>query len=103
MDQALHFKSLISTPTLVLCLACPPDVLRERLLRRQDGRKDDVIEIIDKRIKTFQTVTTPVLERYRGQNLLIDVDATREVRKVYDDVVEVLGTRVGKAFEDSRR
>ena len=63
LDQGLHFERTVSMPILVLRLSCPNNVLRQRLPKRDSDRTDDVSKKIEKRMKAFEVVTGPVLER----------------------------------------
>ncbi|MDP3982078.1 MAG: nucleoside monophosphate kinase [bacterium] len=61
---------------------------RERLLER--GRDDDTTEEIESRLTWFKTDVEPVLEHYRKQNLLIEVDGSRSITDVHNSIMEEL-------------
>ncbi len=54
-------------------------------------RDDDKPETIQKRLDTYQTQTAPLIEYYKGQGILKEVDGDRPVDEVYADVKAVLG------------
>lgn len=54
-------------------------------------RDDDKPETIQKRLDVYQNQTAPLVEYYRGKELLKSVDGDRPVDEVYADVKELLG------------
>jgi adenylate kinase len=53
-------------------------------------RIDDTDEVIAKRLKVFQDETIPVIEYYRKQEKLLEVDGAQSIEKVFDDILSVL-------------
>ena len=68
-----------------LYFACSEDEMRKRLLGRQEGRSDDNEEVIEKRIKTFVDETLPLVETFRGGNL-VEIDANQGKDQVFEEV-----------------
>jgi adenylate kinase len=62
---------------------------RRRLLDRAvaQGRSDDTAEVIEHRLKVFETQTMPLLQHYRGRGLLITVDSKLSIDDVFQDIV----------------
>jgi adenylate kinase len=62
----------------VVFLHVPDDVARRRLAgRTSDGRVDDRDpDVIERRLRRFHADTEPLVDYYRGRNLLVTVDAT---------------------------
>lgn len=54
-------------------------------------RDDDKPETIQKRLDVYENQTAPLVEYYRGKELLKSVDGDRPVDEVYFDVKELLG------------
>lgn len=54
-------------------------------------RDDDKPETIQKRLDVYENQTAPLVEYYRGKELLKSVDGDRPVGEVYADVKELLG------------
>ncbi len=52
---------------------------------------DDKPETIQKRLDVYENQTAPLVEYYRGKELLKSVDGDRPVDEVYADVKELLG------------
>ena len=62
------------------------EVMKERLLGRNEGRADDNEETIAKRLETFNAETKPVIDTYENEGKLIKIDATKSVDDVFADV-----------------
>ena len=72
------------------------DVEDAELLRRTrsravaEGRVDDVDAVARHRIDVYAAATAPLIDHYRGQQLLIRVDASKPVDEVTDVVLAAL-------------
>ncbi len=76
----------------VVVLTVDQDEVVERLLQRAetDGRADDTAEVIRRRQEIYGEETQPLIEVYRGRDLLIEVDGLGEVDDVTRRVFEAL-------------
>lgn len=54
------------------------------------SRKDDEPETVRKRIQVYNSETSPLIEHYRKKKLLVDIDATKKPREVFNEAVEVI-------------
>lgn len=90
LDQAYKFDESVCPSSLVLFLTCPEHVLLERLLERgkTSGRDDDNVESIRKRFQTFISTSMPVVDYYRAQGKVVDIDSSKSVEAVYADIVK---------------
>lgn len=72
----------------LLFLDCPHSVMTERLLERgkTSGRVDDNAEAIEKRLKTYEESTRPIIERFRSQGKVREVNSNRNPDEVFADV-----------------
>jgi len=60
--------------------------------RFEDGiREDNTLQAIRKRIQLFHDVTEPVLEYYRKQNRLLEVDGEKSIEDVTTQILSGLG------------
>ena len=50
-------------------------------------RDDDTEETVKTRISVYFDQTAPLIDYYRAQNLLIDIDGAKDLDKVFDDIV----------------
>lgn len=58
-----------------------------RISGRDDAREDETLQAIRKRIQLFHDVTEPVVEYYRGEKKLIEVDGEVSVDEVFNQIV----------------
>lgn len=54
-------------------------------------RDDDKPETIKNRLDVYEKSTSPLVEYYKGQHILVSVDGDRDVDEVFADVQELLG------------
>ncbi|KAL2067912.1 hypothetical protein VTL71DRAFT_16010 [Oculimacula yallundae] len=94
------FAATIGSPSLVLFLDCPEEVLQDRLLNRgkTGDRVDDNIASIRKRFKTFSETTRPVIEHFRFQDKVVKIDATRDQGAVYEEIRAVMEETFGEVL-----
>uniref|UniRef100_A0A0E0A6F5 adenylate kinase n=1 Tax=Oryza glumipatula TaxID=40148 RepID=A0A0E0A6F5_9ORYZ len=60
--------------------------MERRLLGRNQGRSDDNIETIRKRLKVFVESSLPVIEYYESKGMVKKIDATKPAPEVFEDV-----------------
>ncbi|MBP2024928.1 adenylate kinase [Peptoniphilus stercorisuis] len=53
-------------------------------------RDDDKEETVKTRINVYFEQTAPLIDYYRAQGLLLDIDGAQDIKKVFEDVVEGL-------------
>ena len=53
-------------------------------------RSDDNEEALMKRLQSYHTQTCPLLDYYRDQNLLVQVDASKSPDEVWSQVLEAV-------------
>ena len=70
----------------VVYFEVPDEIMKQRLLGRNEGRADDNEETIAKRLETFNAETKPVIDTYENEGKLIKIDATKSVDDVFADV-----------------
>ena len=54
-------------------------------------RDDDKPETVQKRLKVYHEQTQPLINYYKEQNKLVEVDGTIDIEKVFDTIVKILG------------
>ncbi len=52
-------------------------------------RSDDKPEVVRKRLEVYRELTTPVIDFYRGQGLLIEIDAAKDIDAVKQELEEL--------------
>jgi len=77
----------------VLFYDATEEELERRLLGRQDGRDDDQIDVIKKRFTTYMIDTMPIVDLYKENNQVIQINGMRSIEEVWEDtkkhIVEV--------------
>lgn len=61
-----------------------------RLSYRDEGREDDTLVAIRKRIELFHEVTKPVIEYYRGKGLLVEIDGEQEIEEISKEILAAI-------------
>lgn len=56
--------------------------------RNGDGREDETLAAIRKRIELFHKLTEPVLDFYRKKNMLVEVDGERSIEEIFKEILE---------------
>lgn len=54
-------------------------------------RDDDKPETVEKRLAVYHDQTKPLIDYYRGEEVLAEVDGTQEMEKVFQSIVDILG------------
>ncbi|NLG11069.1 MAG: adenylate kinase [Coriobacteriaceae bacterium] len=98
---------------IVIAVSVDPDVIVERLASRRlcrncsyigsasdtscpvchgemYQRDDDRAETVRNRLEVYEKATTPLIEYYRGRDLLTEVDGDRPVEEVYASIKKLL-------------
>ena len=54
-------------------------------------RDDDKPETVKKRLAVYHDQTKPLIDYYKNEGMLVDIDGTQELGKVFIDIVSILG------------
>ncbi len=57
-------------------------------------REDDMPEAIRNRMEVYRHTAEPTIEYYRQQNKVININGNQSVKKVFDDIMQSLLTRI---------
>jgi adenylate kinase family enzyme len=60
--------------------------MEKRILGRNEGRADDNVETIKKRLATFERETKPILDLFEKRKILIRIDGMKSVDEISEDV-----------------
>ena len=63
------------------------DVCGESLMLRDDDKP----ETVKKRLDVYHTQTQPLIDFYTERKVLVEVDGTQSMDKVFDDIMKILG------------
>jgi len=72
----------------IIYVGIPLAVAKERLLKR--GRSDDTEETIAKRFEVYEEQSAPVRDFYRQKGRLIEVDGSKAIEAVTEEIMEKL-------------
>ena len=84
-----HLMTSIDEKILcVILLNVNEDVLKERILNRseKEGRSDDNLETLSKRLHTYSSETEPLIEYYSTKNLVRKVHGTGEISEINQSI-----------------
>lgn len=54
-------------------------------------RDDDKPETVTKRLAVYHDQTQPLIDYYTKENVLVEVDGTKDMKDVFSDIVKILG------------
>ncbi|KAM1029285.1 hypothetical protein ACFX2A_042814 [Malus domestica] len=81
------FERIIGTePSVVLFFDCPEQEMVKRVLNRNQGRVDDNIETIKKRLEIFDELNWPVINHYSKTGKLHKINAVGTVDDIFEKV-----------------
>lgn len=90
--QAVGLKDILDRRKMgrvrVIHLSVPDEVLMQRLLGRK--RADDTEGTIRNRLVVYHEQTTPLIEYYRQQNAIIEIDGDQSIDAVFDDIASTI-------------
>lgn len=66
-----------------LYLNCNDDIMIQRIMGRGEGRSDDNIETIAKRLRTYKESTQPIIKLFAEQGKLAEVSAEGSVNEIF--------------------
>lgn len=56
--------------------------------RNGEGREDETLTAIRKRIELFHQLTEPVLDYYRQEDLLVEIDGEKSIEDIHKEILE---------------
>jgi adenylate kinase len=81
----------------VIYLTVPREVLVERMLAR--GRSDDDPEILERRLEIYFQETEPLVERWRDQGIVLEIDGNQSIAAVTQSIQDGLITLLGQPVQ----
>mgnify|MGYP000524545776 CR=1 FL=1 len=71
------------------------DTILKRLVDEKEEdlvqRADDTEEVVVKRLETYHNQTAPVLDYYKAQNKVTEIDGTKKLEDITQDIFKILG------------
>nr|XP_010919050.1 probable UMP-CMP kinase 2 isoform X1 [Elaeis guineensis] len=86
-ENRIAFERIVGVePDLVLFFDCPEEEMVKRVLNRNQGRIDDNIETIKKRLKVFEKLNLPVINHYSAKGKVYKINAEGTVDEIFEKV-----------------
>lgn len=86
-ENRVAFERIVGMePDIVLFFDCPEEEMVKRVLSRNQGRVDDNIETIKKRLEVFSRLNLPVINYYAEKGKLYKINAIGSVDEIFDRV-----------------
>ncbi|CAK7337068.1 unnamed protein product [Dovyalis caffra] len=73
-------------PNVVLFFDCPEEEMVKRVLNRNEGRVDDNIDTVKKRLKVFENLNLPVIDYYSKRGKLHRINAVGTEDEIFKQV-----------------
>ena len=96
LNQAQELDKMLSSLghsiSLVLALEVNEEELVKRLLKRaqEQGRKDDTEEVIKNRLVQYHQHTKPLVDYYKGKNLLKEVFGVGSIDDIFNELCSAI-------------
>jgi len=71
-------------------LEVPEEELVNRILSRGEGRSDDTPEKVKNRLDVYRKETQPVLNHYKDQNVVKEIDGVGSIEEIFGRIKEAL-------------
>lgn len=89
-ENRIAFERIMGAePNIVLFFDCPEEVMVKRVLNRNQGRVDDNIDTIKKRLKVFEALNLPVVNYYAENGKLHKISALGTEDEIFEQVLPV--------------
>uniref|UniRef100_A0A7N0V320 adenylate kinase n=1 Tax=Kalanchoe fedtschenkoi TaxID=63787 RepID=A0A7N0V320_KALFE len=86
-ENRIAFERVVGVePNVVLFFHCPEEEMVQRVLSRNQGRVDDNIDTIKKRLHVFSSLNLPVVDYYAAKGKLRKINAVGTVDEIYKQV-----------------
>ncbi len=96
IEQANALKTLLAAVhqelDSALNISVPAPELIQRLLKRAqaEGRADDTEPVIRQRLETYEAQTKPLVDYYKKEGLLREIDGTGSMTDITDRILKVI-------------
>lgn len=94
IPQAIALKEMLkkrgADVSVMLNLIVPEEELIKRILKRGEtsGRSDDNLETTQKRLEVYNSTTAPVIEFYKKEGKLINIEGHGSIDEIFEMIVK---------------
>lgn len=85
VPQAESFKNGVDK--VVYLKVSDKEALWRLSYRNGEGREDETLLAIRKRIESFHQLTEPVLDFYRKKGILVEIDGEKEIEEIFKEIL----------------
>ncbi|PSR93353.1 Pentatricopeptide repeat-containing protein [Actinidia chinensis var. chinensis] len=85
-NRRAYERVIGAEPNIVLFFDCPEEEMVKRVLSRNQGRVDDNIDTVKKRIEVFNTLNLPVINYYSEKGKLYKIHAVGPEEEIFERV-----------------
>lgn len=85
-NRAAFERIMGAEPDIVLFFDCPEEEMVNRVLNRNEGRVDDNIDTVRKRLQVFKALNLPVINYYAKRGKLYTINAVGTVDEIFGQV-----------------
>ncbi|KAH9678308.1 putative UMP-CMP kinase 2 [Citrus sinensis] len=85
-NRAAFERIMGAEPDIVLFFDCPEEEMVNRVLNRNEGRVDDNIDTVRKRLQVFKALNLPVINYYARRGKLYTINAVGTVDEIFEQV-----------------
>ncbi len=91
----IQAKKFVNSINKVIYLEIPDKEALWRLAYRDDiVREDNTVKTVAKRIEMFHKFTQPVIDYYKKQNKLIEIDGMKSIKEINQEILKSLGKQL---------
>lgn len=86
-ENRIEFERIVGTePNIVLFFECPEEEMVKRVLSRNQGRVDDNMDTMKKRLNVFEELHHPVINYYSEKGKLYKINAVGTEDEIFEQV-----------------
>ncbi|KAH7686986.1 Adenylate kinase/UMP-CMP kinase protein [Dioscorea alata] len=103
-ENRIAFERIVGVePDLVLFFECPEEEMIKRVLSRNQGRIDDNIETVKKRLQVFHTLNLPVVNYYSRKGKVHKINAVGTLDEIFEKVRPLFAAfRMGRGIDSEQ-
>ncbi|KAL5569979.1 hypothetical protein UlMin_026554 [Ulmus minor] len=102
-ENRIAFERIVGAePDMVLFFDCPEKEMVKRVLSRNQGRIDDNIDTMTKRLDVFEALCLPVINYYSEKGKLYKISAIGTVDEIFENVRRVFARFEGVEMGELR-
>ncbi|KAI3872239.1 hypothetical protein MKW98_011731 [Papaver atlanticum] len=95
-ENRIAFEKIMGAePNFVLYFDCPEEEMVKRVLCRNEGRVDDNIDTLKKRLKIYESLNLPVINYYLAKGKVHKINAVGPEEEIFEQVHPIISSYEG--------